>query len=383
MKVQNTLQSISRLWETCIQSPRRRTTSRSRISNELEGRQLLAAVIANVTPTVTTSIEGRVFADANKDGLVNGQEQGLGGRGIQLVDANNKVVATVQSKPDGSFRFVNMPAGTYTVREILPPGATSTTPPKPITVKGDSKITGILVGEAPPADAPTVTTSIEGRVFADANKDGLVNGQEQGLGGRGVQLVDANNKVVATVQSKPDGSFRFVNMPAGTYTVREILPPGATSTTPPKPITVKADSKITGILVGEAPPADAPTVTTSIEGRVFADANKDGLVNGQEQGLGGRGVQLVDANNKVVATVQSKPDGSFRFVNMPARTYTVREILPPGATSTTPPKPITVKADSKITGILVGEAPPAQSQSQSTSTNSVTLQGSLLNSLLS
>ncbi|MFO1006364.1 MAG: SdrD B-like domain-containing protein [Planctomycetaceae bacterium] len=159
MNVQNTLQSISRLWETCIQSPRRRTTSRSHISHELEGRQLLAAVIANAAPTVTTSIEGRVFADANKDGKVNGDEKGLGGRGVQLVDANNKVVATVQTKPDGSFRFVNMPAGTYTVREILPPGATSTTPPKPITVKADSKITGVLVGEAPPAQPQSQSSS--------------------------------------------------------------------------------------------------------------------------------------------------------------------------------------------------------------------------------
>jgi hypothetical protein len=193
-------------------------------------------------------------------------------------------------------------------------------------------------------------------------------------GGRPIWLVNIAN---------PTQSTFVQNMPAGTYTVREILPPGATSTTPPKPIVIKADSKITGILVGEAPPATPPVIKTSIEGRVFTDTNRDGKLNDPEQGLGNRGIQLVDSSNKVIATVQSKPDGSFRFENMPVGTYTVREILPPGTVSTTPPKPIVIANNSKIAGILVGEAPLAQPQSNTASSNSLTLQGSLLNSLLS
>ncbi|RLS36303.1 MAG: hypothetical protein DWH81_12810 [Planctomycetota bacterium] len=331
-----------------------------------------------------TAIEGRVFADANKDGQINRQEQGLGQRSVELLDKNNVVVARTQTRPDGGFVFEELPLGTYKVREVLPAGTTSTTPPKPIVINKGMKVTGILVGEATTSTTPVVQTSISGRVFTDANRDGLINGPEQGIGGRGIQLVDANNKVVATVQSQPDGSFRFENMPVGNYQVREILPPGMVSTTPPKPITIKDGSKITGILVGEAPGSTTPAARTSIEGRVFTDTNRDGLLNGPEKGLGGRGIQLVDSNNKVVVTVQSQPDGSFRFENMPLGNYQVREILPPGMVSTTPPKPIVIKDGSKITGILVGEAPSTPPQPQPTSTsNSLTLQGSLLDSLLS
>jgi len=206
-----------------------------------------------------TAIEGRVFADGNRDGRINGPEQGLGKRTVELLDKENAVVATTRTRPDGGFVFEDMPLGSYKVREVLPPGTVSTTPPQPIVINKGMQVTGILVGEAP---ATLANSSIEGRVFADGNRDGKLNGPEQGLGHRAVQLIDAKNRVVATSQTHPDGTFRFENLPEGSYSIREILPPGTVSTTPPRPIVIHKGTKVTGILVGEAPSWRPPTRTS-------------------------------------------------------------------------------------------------------------------------
>ena len=113
-----------------------------------------------------TSIEGRVFGDANRDGVFNPRERPLGGRIIDLFDPNGQVVATTKSQPNGNFRFEEMPLGTYTVREELPPGTSSTTPPRPIVINKGMAVTGILVGEAPPQGAHGKSTAPE---FANAD----------------------------------------------------------------------------------------------------------------------------------------------------------------------------------------------------------------------
>ncbi len=129
---------------------------------------------------------------------------------------------------------------------------------------------------------------------------------------------------------------------------------------------------------------------TSIEGRVFADRNRDGQWNGPEVGLGLRIVELVDAEGAVVANTQTRPDGSFRFEGMPLGSYKVREVLPPGTVSTTPPKPIVINKGMKVVGINVGEAPaarpasaaPTNSKLVASSSSSLTIHGSLLNGSL-
>ena len=101
-----------------------------------------------------TGIEGVVFTDGNRDGMLNGPEHGIPRRVVELLDGHDAVVATAQTRPDGSFVFEAMPLGTYKVREVLPPGTVSTTPPRPIVINKGMRVTGVLVGEAP-ATRPT------------------------------------------------------------------------------------------------------------------------------------------------------------------------------------------------------------------------------------
>ncbi|MBI3408888.1 MAG: peroxidase [Planctomycetes bacterium] len=74
------------------------------------------------------TITGKAFFDFNRDGSQNGRDPGLGGRVIQLLDANGVLVATTVTSRDGSYRFDGLDPGTYQIREALPRGATQTTP---------------------------------------------------------------------------------------------------------------------------------------------------------------------------------------------------------------------------------------------------------------
>lgn len=96
-----------------------------------------------------TSIEGRVFGDRNRDGNLGSAERALGGRTVELLDSAGDVVMTTTSKPNGTFRFEGMPLGTYSVREVLPAGTTSTTVSTPIVINKGMEVKGVLLGEAP------------------------------------------------------------------------------------------------------------------------------------------------------------------------------------------------------------------------------------------
>ncbi len=103
-----------------------------------------------------TSITGRVFADVNQNGKFNPGEQGIGGRLVQLLDMDGNVLATVLTKPDGSYRFDGLDLGTYQVREVVPNGVKQTTPPpQPIKITRGMTVSDINFGEAVPKKPQT------------------------------------------------------------------------------------------------------------------------------------------------------------------------------------------------------------------------------------
>ncbi|MCX7421052.1 MAG: SpaA isopeptide-forming pilin-related protein [Planctomycetia bacterium] len=96
------------------------------------------------------TISGRVFGDGNRDGVANPREVGIAGRMIQLLDADNNIVATTVTDRNGQYRFEHLSLGTYQVNEVLPAGAINTTPPpQPIAITRGMKVDRIDFGEAP------------------------------------------------------------------------------------------------------------------------------------------------------------------------------------------------------------------------------------------
>lgn len=69
-----------------------------------------------------------------------------------------------------------------------------------------------------PSEPEVKPGALEGRVFADANKDGIDNG-EAGVAGVTVQLLDATGNVVKTATTGADGGYRFDGLQPGEYRV--------------------------------------------------------------------------------------------------------------------------------------------------------------------
>jgi peroxidase len=73
-------------------------------------------------------VTGRLFDDRNLDGRPQPVEQGLAGRTVKLLDANNAVIQTVTTDRNGVYHFSNVGLGTFHVAADLRTGWKSTSP---------------------------------------------------------------------------------------------------------------------------------------------------------------------------------------------------------------------------------------------------------------
>ncbi len=193
------------------------------------------AGIANFGDQQQGTVSGTVFNDANGNGVQDPGERGLGGVTVNLLDAAGRVVGTTTTAGSGVYIFANLPPGSYAaVQEQDPAGFTSTTP-------------NLVPISLPPGGAATANFgdqqigSVSGTVYNDLNGNGLLDSGEPGLGGVSVTLIDNAGTVIATQLTASNGSYLFMGVTPGRYTVSETDPAGFTSTTPnSQPVTVPA-----------------------------------------------------------------------------------------------------------------------------------------------
>ena len=120
------------------------------------------------------------------------------------------------------------------MQETDPAGYTSTTP--------NAVPVSVAAGGAASANFGDQTVgSISGTVFNDLNGNGVQDPGEPGLGGVPVQLIDpgldgilgtADDVILETATTLPDGSYQFLGVLPGDYGVQETDPSGFTSATP-------------------------------------------------------------------------------------------------------------------------------------------------------
>jgi protocatechuate 3,4-dioxygenase beta subunit len=318
-----------------MQTLRRRGSLAARVES-LELRQLLAD---------TAVIAGGLWNDANGNGTRESTELPLAGRMVYL-DANRNGSPDpgerrTLSNADGRYRFVELAAGEYAVRQVLPGGWKQTFP---TTAAHVVTLGAGQVAESRHFGSQRIATptfgAVGGVLFNDLNGDGARQAGEGPLANRVVYIDADNDKVLDPTERKTlsnaDGHYKFLELTPGTYTIRQVVPEGWKQTFPlgngGHVVTVTA-----GQAVGEKHFGSQRVVTPvvgAIAGVVFNDRNGDGARQGGEEPLASR-VVYIDANNNArldtgERAVRTDAAGKYVLRELAAGTYRVRQVNPDG-----------------------------------------------------
>lgn len=363
------------------------------------------------------AISGRVYIDANDNQRYDAGEEldgvtlRLSGRTVAGIDVN----LSTETAADGTYQFAGLARSSstgYAVEEVQPatvgdyPAATGTQPGSiggsAVGAAALNRITGIVL----PADGVGVNynfrergSSLAGAVYVDQNDDGKRDLGESGISG--VTLKVSGKGITRTATSAADGSFKFTALPAGSYTLVETQPSGygdgresvgsaggtadnssfgnSAAQNTISAITLPVTVDASGYLFGERNVAGG-----SIAGRVYLDANLNGVLDQNESGIAGVAMKLTGSaadGSAVALDTRTGADGSFLFENVPvsaAAGYTLVEFQPAavndGVTASNgngkpaAAKPVDsgnidaisgvlLKADEKLSGYLFGETP--------------------------
>jgi large repetitive protein len=283
-----------------------------------------------------TGISGTVYLDANNDGTKSGvAEVGIGGVTVSLsgtTSSGASVSLTTTTAADGSYSFLGLLPGTYTVTETQP------------TAYGDGLDTAGSAGGTATNDAITLTlgalpataynfgergSTVSGSVYLDTNADGIKNGAEAALPATTVTITlkdHATGTTIATATTAADGSYSFANVPAGVYDIVETQPAayGSTTANTIASLNVPAGANVTDQNFGEK--------ASSIAGRVYMDTDANNAFTAGEGGVGLVTVTLKNAAGTTIATTTTASDGTYSFTGLGAGTYTVVETQPSGYT---------------------------------------------------
>ena len=266
--------------------------------------------VRNATQT-SSNIYGKVYQDIDGDGVPDPGETGIPRVEIRLTGQNRSVL----TDNFGIFYFP-LPAGTYSLTEVDPPGYTSTTANIVSVTLAAGQTSIVNFGDR----STTAIGKIKGIVYEDADADRIKDAGETGLNG---VLVSLDNGAQALTSGT--GYYSFI-VQRGTYTVVETDPTGYSSTTPNSVVaTVAAGTDTVTVNYGDY---GAP-LSGTLQGYVYIDENEDGFRGGTEEGVPN---VVLRASSGDSATTNSK--GFYRFALTPG-TYSVTETDPEGYTSTT------------------------------------------------
>jgi Ca2+-binding RTX toxin-like protein len=240
------------------------------------------------------SISGQVFDDADADGEHDANEPLRAGVTVYLdLNGNGQLDLLPQPEPStvtgtgaslGQYRFTDLAAGTYTVREVVSTGFRQTAP------VGGSYMAELADGQSyvgPDIGNAAVVVnngSISGVVFEDRDADGVLDQGEPLMGGVLVYIdSNGNAQFDGSEPSTPSGTgaelgqYRFTDLAAGPYTVREVVPDGFHQTAPGEQfdaVTLSAGQEYMSPAIGNAPDqVSAPNTDIRLTGFTSGGAN--------------------------------------------------------------------------------------------------------------
>ena len=288
-----------------------------------------------------TTVSGVVYIDRNRDGALQVTDVGrIAGVTLQLVDpASGAVLATTITDSNGNYVFTNAPVGNYQIVETQPAGYGSSTPNTLPVLIPAAGVAGQNFGET--------AGSLAGSVFTDTNNNGTQQAGELGIGGQAIELIDAaTGTTIATINTDASGNYRFDDLRAGNYTLRQPAQPPATvngiTTAGSSGGAATAVATLPSAIANIALPAAADSsgnnfaelMPASIAGSIYNDGNNNGLRDAGEAGFAAQTLQLTGTNDlgqSINLSVTTNASGNYSFANLRPGTYTVTQPTQPAA----------------------------------------------------
>ncbi|TAG90020.1 MAG: hypothetical protein EAZ09_23425 [Oscillatoriales cyanobacterium] len=310
------------------------------------------------------SISGTKYNDLNANGRPDGGDFPLPNWQLYLDLNNNNRLDTNEpssiTNGQGNYTFANLPAGTYQVREVQQPNFRQTTPnPGPINIASGTNVLNINFGNNFNAG------TIAGTKFNDINSNGRLDAGEPPLTNWEIYLdLNRNNRLDGgepVTRTNLQGNYAFVNVPADTYSVREVQQPGFRQTTPnPDPVNVTSNATINNVNFGNV------FFVGNISGIKYNDLNANGVRDATDPPLANWQIYIdLNTNNSLDVgepNTLTRPDGSYNFINVSPGRYLVKEVQQRGWVQTTPnPGAIDITGGTNAAGINFGNNFPTGS----------------------
>ena len=328
-----------------------------------------------------SELSGHVFHDRQNDGRRSDDDPPIGEVTVELIDSSGNLVQATRTDGEGSYRFENLRAGVYTLRQIQPAGwrdgrdragLVDGHPAGEAVNPGDEirRIdlgwgqTGVDYdfGELQPA-------RIDGIVHIDLNNDGRLQDGEAPLSDVRIELLDQDGRIQETTRTDSEGRFHFSGLLPGVYALREVQPDGYFSGQQRagsgggrddienliSQIPIQSGDQFTDYVFCEEPPVeisgyvfqDGPVVMLQFGESLPDDLStiRDGQLTPDDRRLGNVVIELrhgifgtpipgpsalpgIYADGPITTTTDA--DGFYRFVGLRKGNYAIYEIQPDG-----------------------------------------------------
>ena len=304
---------------------------------------------------ITASLGDRVWLDTDKNGVQNAGEQGVSGVTVTLYNAAGTAVGTTITDGNGNYNFANLTPGDYSVGFSLPAGYVFTgqdaggndaTDSDVNPISGRTITTNLIAGENDPTwdagiyAAPPTTASLGDKVWLDLDNDNIQDANEPGVAGVTVTLFDAAGAPVGTTTTDAFGNYLFAGLTPGVYSVGFTNIPAGFTLVSKDAGTNDASDSDADPTTGRTPPttlvagendmtwdagirATAPAGTAQLGNFVWYDANKNGVQDAGEAGVGGVTATLYNAAGAAIGTTTTDGSGFYIFPNLAAGDYSV------------------------------------------------------------
>lgn len=185
------------------------------------------------------SLGGRVYIDANNDGIRQAGEVGIAGVKITLTGVNDlgrSVTQTATTDADGGYLFAGLRPGSYALAQTAPQGFLAGQLNAAGSLGGQvqaNKFLGIAAGSGAVGAEYNFgwlkPATLSGWLYADKNKNGAFDAGDRGVKKLTVRLTgvdDLGQAVSRTVKSGADGYYEFTGLRPGNYEISQSTVPG-------------------------------------------------------------------------------------------------------------------------------------------------------------